>query len=133
MSSAVNEIPDTNASASHRTGDAEEEETPSPDPTSKLVSKWYRHVCEYGSCPSRWSEFKHVDNDYKALIARTASVPIIHHFSDDSGKWVTTSITVQDVSMRKVLKDALKGYQNLDLDVKDYTFTPPFVRACCDP
>ncbi|KAI0902654.1 P-loop containing nucleoside triphosphate hydrolase protein [Ustulina deusta] len=32
--------------------------------------------------------------------------------------------------MRKVLKDALKGYQNLDLDVKDYTFTPPFMPLC---
>ncbi|KAI0453612.1 P-loop containing nucleoside triphosphate hydrolase protein [Xylaria acuta] len=133
MSSATNGIPrkeNQERGSSTRTGDAGEKEASSPEPTSKLVSNWYKHVCDYASCPSRWSEFKHVDDDYEALVARTASVPIIHRFSDNQGKWVTESITVQDVSMRKVLKEALKDYQNLDLHVEDYTFTPPFMPLC---
>ncbi|KAI0446361.1 P-loop containing nucleoside triphosphate hydrolase protein [Xylaria telfairii] len=119
------------ASASHQTGNAGEKETSSPDSTPGLVSNWYRHECKFASCPSRWSEFKHVDDDYAALVARVASVPIIHRFtSDKQGKWSTTSITVQDVLMRKFLKEALKDYQDLDLHVEDYTFKTPFMPLC---
>ncbi|KAJ8123882.1 hypothetical protein ONZ43_g270 [Nemania bipapillata] len=32
--------------------------------------------------------------------------------------------------MRKVLDEVLKDYQNLDLGVEDYTFTPPFMPLC---
>ncbi|RWA05440.1 hypothetical protein EKO27_g9667, partial [Xylaria grammica] len=86
--------------------------------------------CVEGCCRPRWSDFKDVDDDFKDLVARTANVPIIQCMSQRKGKWVTTSITVQDVSMRKVLKEVLEGYQGLDLDLEDYTFRTPFMPLC---
>jgi len=31
--------------------------------SSKLVSNWYQHTCQYNCCQSRWSEFAVVDDD----------------------------------------------------------------------
>ncbi|GAW17501.1 hypothetical protein ANO14919_069580 [Xylariales sp. No.14919] len=102
----------------------------SPVPLPEVVSTRYKHVCKEGCCKPRWSDFKDVDDDFKDLVARTANVPIIQCMSQRKGKWVTTSITVQDVSMRKVLKEVLEGYQGLDLDLEDYTFRTPFMPLC---
>ncbi|KAI1291189.1 P-loop containing nucleoside triphosphate hydrolase protein [Xylaria venustula] len=100
----------------------------------KLVSSWYLQGCGYPDCPSRWSEYKHVDDDYRALISRTANVPIIQCFTNENRKWVTKSIKIQDGLMREILSEVLKDYQDLDLDVEGYTFKPPFMPLChrCD-
>jgi hypothetical protein len=110
-----------------RTSSMEDNEASHPNTTLPLISRWYKHRCS-GNCPSRWSEYPHVDGDYQALVERTINVPIIHRSSNRQGKWVTSSIKVQNASMQQVLKKALHGYQNIDLDLIDYTFTPPYVR-----
>ncbi|KAI0555989.1 P-loop containing nucleoside triphosphate hydrolase protein [Xylaria curta] len=97
--------------------------------STSLVSNWYKFSCR-GECPSRWSEFKHRVDESNALLERTASVPIIHRHIAKDGKWVTHNITVQDVSMRKVLDEVLGDYQNLDLQAQEYTFTAPFMPLC---
>ncbi|KAI8635237.1 P-loop containing nucleoside triphosphate hydrolase protein [Xylariaceae sp. FL1651] len=98
--------------------------------SSKLVSNWYRHTCSYASCPERWCEFDNVSDEDTALIARTVNIPIIHRFFLLKGKWITTSITIQDVSMRRVLEEVLKKYQDLDLHLDNYTFEPPYMPLC---
>ncbi|KAI9172657.1 ATPase family AAA domain-containing protein [Paramyrothecium foliicola] len=95
--------------------------------TTKLVSKWYHHECEYNSCPERWAEFDNVDDEGADLVARTKSVPIIHRHHYVNKHWVTRSITVQDSSMKEVLRTALAKYQDLDLDLINWTFEPPFM------
>ncbi|KAH7303226.1 hypothetical protein B0I35DRAFT_181320 [Stachybotrys elegans] len=93
----------------------------------KLVSKWYHHECEYDSCPQRWAEFDNVDDEGQDLVARTKDVPIIHRHHFINKHWVTQSITVQDPAMREVLRVALAKYQDLDLNLLNWTFTPPFM------
>ena len=95
--------------------------------STKLVSQWYQHECEYNSCPERWAEFENVDDEYTAMVGRTASVPIIHRYHYENKHWVTRSVTIQDPAMRNVLRVALAKYQDLDLDVINWTFEPPFM------
>ncbi|KAI1125324.1 P-loop containing nucleoside triphosphate hydrolase protein [Nemania abortiva] len=99
---------------------------------STFVSNFYQHTCDFNSCPARWSEYKTADDEKKALVERTGSVPIIecNRYSSSRKKWVTASITVQDASMRKVLDEVLKDYQDLDLDIEGYKFYPPFMSLC---
>jgi hypothetical protein len=94
---------------------------------SKLVSKWYHHQCEYDSCPERWAEFDNVDDEKTDLVARTANVPIIHRHHYQNKHWVTQSVTIQDPAMRDVLRVVLAKYQDLDLDLINWTFQPPFM------
>ncbi|KXJ95673.1 hypothetical protein Micbo1qcDRAFT_187561 [Microdochium bolleyi] len=82
--------------------------------SSKLVSKWYRHRCEYNSCPERWAEHDNVDAEEEHLTAATQNVPIIHRHEFD-------------LNMRSVLDKVLAKYQDLDLEVENYTFDPPLM------
>ncbi|KAI1338522.1 hypothetical protein F5Y15DRAFT_386114 [Xylariaceae sp. FL0016] len=95
--------------------------------STKLVSNWYRHVCSANSCPPRWSEFDNVDADEADLMSRTLAVPIIHRFIRHNNHWITRDFTIQDPSMRLVLADILKKYQDLDLELESWTFSPPFM------
>ncbi|KAI1082911.1 P-loop containing nucleoside triphosphate hydrolase protein [Whalleya microplaca] len=95
--------------------------------SSKPISNWYQHICTYDSCPERWSEFDNVDADEADLKIRTTDVPIIHRHKYQKKHWVTQSITIQDPSMKKVLADVLKDYQDLDLEIENWTFKPPFM------
>ncbi|KAH7035535.1 uncharacterized protein B0I36DRAFT_382223 [Microdochium trichocladiopsis] len=95
--------------------------------SSKLVSKWYRHRCEYNSCPERWAEHDNVDAEEEHLTKETEHVPIIHRHEFVNKHWVTKSITVQDANMRTVLDKVLAKYQDLDLEVENYTFNPPMM------
>jgi hypothetical protein len=52
--------------------------------------------------------------------------PIVHRHTRISGKWVTQSFTVQCSVMRGILGEALEKYQDLDMDVEDWTFKPPY-------
>ncbi|KAI1419839.1 hypothetical protein F5Y12DRAFT_775734 [Xylaria sp. FL1777] len=128
--SVVSQISDVNASASHQASDSVEKQASTLESTPKLVTCLYEQQCRHGS-PSHWSEFEGVDQELAALRSRTASVPIIHRFTkSDDYEWVTKSIQIRDVSMREVLKEILQDYQDIDLDIKDYTFTPPFMPLC---
>lgn len=95
--------------------------------SSKLISNWYQHRCEYDSCPARWSEFDNVDNDEADLKARCATTPIVHRHIYVKKHWVTSSISVHDVAMREVLRTVLAKYQDLDLELQNWTFEPPFM------
>ncbi|CAH0045109.1 unnamed protein product, partial [Clonostachys solani] len=95
--------------------------------SSRLVSKWYRHKCEYNSCPARWAEFDNVDDEEANLNERVSSVPIIHRHAYVKRHWVTQSVTIQDPAMRQVLRAVLAKYQDLDLDLINWTFEPPFM------
>jgi hypothetical protein len=92
---------------------------------SKLVSKWFIHECSH--CPARWSEFDNVDDETADLRTRTSQVPIIHRYEYSNKHWITKSVTVQDPSMREVLRVILHKYQDLDLELIDWTFEPPFM------
>ncbi|KAK5634234.1 hypothetical protein RRF57_009948 [Xylaria bambusicola] len=116
------------ASSSSSAGDGGKEQASSPSSMPKIVTKCYKHVCPDRCCPSRWSEYANFDEEYAALLARTASVPIIHRFFEDKNKWVTHSFTVQDTSMKEALQQVLKGYQDLGLYLENYTFTLPFQK-----
>jgi hypothetical protein len=91
----------------------------------KLVSKWYHHECD--ECPSRWAEFDNVEDEEADLRARTNGVPIIHRHRFYKKHWITESVTVQNPAMREVLRAALANYQDLDLELVNWTFEPPFM------
>lgn len=92
-----------------------------------LVSNWYHHECLYNSCPTRWTEFDNVDDEELGLTKRCASIPIIHRHAYTNNHWVTQSITVHDPAMRDVLRSVLAKYQDLDLELQEWTFEPPFM------
>lgn len=94
---------------------------------TKLISNWYKHACAYNSCQERWSEFAVVDDDEADLRKRSLEVPIVHRHVFKNKHWVTASITVQDPNMRKVLAEVLHKYQDLDLELLNWTFEPPFM------
>ena len=94
---------------------------------SKLISNWYQHTCRYDSCQARWSEFAVVDDDEADLTRRSNSVPIVHRHVYENKHWITTSITVQDIPMRKVLSEVLHKYQDLDMELENWSFQPPFM------
>ncbi|KAI0132615.1 hypothetical protein BJ170DRAFT_255061 [Xylariales sp. AK1849] len=95
--------------------------------STKLISNWYRHKCEYNSCQARWSEFAVVDDDEDDLRKRSSQVPIVHRHEYVNKHWVTASITFHDLAMRKVLAEVLHKYQDLDLELVNWTFQPPFM------
>lgn len=95
--------------------------------STKLISNWYHHKCAYKSCQPRWSEFAVVDDEEADLTNQTSRVPIIHRHEFVNKHWVTASITVQDPAMREVLTDVLYKYQDLDLELENWTFQPPFM------
>ncbi|KAK7433019.1 hypothetical protein QQZ08_000492 [Neonectria magnoliae] len=95
--------------------------------SSKLISNWYQHKCQYNSCPARWSEFDNVDDDELNLNKRCSIVPIVHRHVYVNKHWITQSITVHDTAMRGVLGTVLAKYQDLDLELQNWTFEPPFM------
>lgn len=54
-------------------------------------------------------------------------MPIIHRHTFVKKHWVTQSITIQDSAMRQVLREVLSNYQDLDLELINWTFEPPFM------
>ena len=68
-----------------------------------------------------------VGDDEADLAGRNSHVPIIHRHKCHDKRWVTSSITVQDPAMRKVLNEALHKYQDLDLKLEKWTFKPSFM------
>jgi len=58
---------------------------------------------------------------------RSTSIPIVHRHFYENKHWITTSITIQDAHMRKVLSEVLNKYQDLDMELENWTFEPPFM------
>ena len=94
-----------------------------------VVKRLYRHDCQFECCPPRWSEFGDVSHEQAALESKTLSDAIVHRhrFDDEAKKWTTASFTIHDPAMRALLAEALVGYQDLDMDLLGWTFSPPFM------
>lgn len=106
-------------------GDANETST-APAPAA-LVTKLYRHDCPYECCPSRWSEFSTFTDEDAATKAKTALVPIVHRHQHMDNSWRTADFTVNDTFMQGLLSKALDKYQDLDMSLENWTFTPPYM------
>jgi hypothetical protein len=92
----------------------------------KLSSDWFLHECRYDSCQKRWSAFATVDEADEDLKRRNADVPIIHNHRFLDGSWKTYAITIQDTFMRQVVTQMIVGYQDLDPELQNWEFLPPF-------
>ncbi|KAI1414769.1 P-loop containing nucleoside triphosphate hydrolase protein [Hypoxylon sp. FL1857] len=92
---------------------------------SEFVSELYQHNCS-GYCEPRWSEFSNIHAEIADLKTRNLRAPIIHRYSRCQMGWATHSITIQDPAMRRVLKYVLEDYQDIDLELAEWTFNPPF-------
>ncbi|CZR65814.1 related to TOB3 (member of AAA-ATPase family) [Phialocephala subalpina] len=90
------------------------------------VTKLYRHDCEYNCCAARWSEFPSTDDDHESLFKRTAKVSIVHRHVFEEKRWVTKSFTINNPVMRQIITKALSKYQDLDMDLEEWTFKPPY-------
>jgi hypothetical protein len=108
--------PSSSSEASH--------ESKSSEPTP--VSDWYLHECLYDSCKARWSAFAGTNEEEVDLKQRTAQIPIVHQHTFVDSCWKTSALLIQDVNMRQILTKVLHNYQDLDLDLEDWRFTPPF-------
>lgn len=95
-----------------------------------VTTKLYKHVCNgYRAppCPDRWSKFPSHNEDQADLETATSTDSIIHRNTFRDHKWQTVSFTVQSPAMRALLRTALAGYQDLDLELENWTFSPPFM------
>ncbi|KAK4235599.1 P-loop containing nucleoside triphosphate hydrolase protein [Achaetomium macrosporum] len=98
-----------------------------PEQGDDGVQKLYRHDCPYDACPSRWSKFATHQDEQNALEAEVRTVPIVQRYTFNSDKeWVTDSFNVNCPHMRAFLSEALVKYQDLDLDLEGWTFSPPY-------
>ncbi|KAK3904186.1 P-loop containing nucleoside triphosphate hydrolase protein [Staphylotrichum tortipilum] len=92
------------------------------------VRRLYRHDCEYGSCPSRWSRFSVNEEAQAELEAEANSMKIVHRHTYDSNdkSWNTASFTINCPVMRTFLGEALANYQDMDPDLEGWTFALPY-------
>jgi len=90
------------------------------------VTKLYRHDCPYESCPRRWSKFSDLVEEQEHLESNISADPIIHRHIYSDRKWMTDSFTVQNAAMRAHLQVALANYQDIDLELDNWTFRPPY-------
>ena len=84
----------------------------------------FRHDCV--ECGERWSKFSNHDEEEGALMLSTSSASIIHRHVLQRKKWITESFTIQNSDMRAHLETALANYQDFELGLENWTFTPPF-------
>jgi hypothetical protein len=90
------------------------------------VTKLYSHDCARDSCSSRWSKFADFDEEQDDLKASIIGDPIIHRHIFRDRKWITDSFTIQCPAMRAHFRVALAKYQDFDLELENWTFTPPY-------
>jgi hypothetical protein len=90
------------------------------------VAELYQHDCPNESCPQRISEFATLDEEEENLYKRHADTPILHLHSHKKKKWVTEFFKIQCPIMRDILREALHKYQDLDMDLKEWVFAPPY-------
>lgn len=91
------------------------------------ITKLYQHECRCGCCPDRWSKFPNHKEDQNALEEAISKDPIIHRHTFADNEWNTESFTIQSPAMRALLDTALAKYQDLDLGLEKWTFSPPFM------
>lgn len=98
-------------------------------PLQPPVQKLYRHDCEYHCCASRWAKFAVHQEEQDDLEAEVSTVPIVqrHVYSHDNKDWVTDSFKINCHHMRAFLSETLANYQDLDLGLEGWTFTPPYM------
>src|ERR1700759_1372984 len=106
--------------------DKEKRAAATQEPKLDSVARLYKHVCEQECCPDRWSEFPSYKDEEDALTKRTSQVPILHHLVYHNKKWITESLVVQSAVMRTVLRKVLHKYQDLDMDLENWKFSPPY-------
>ncbi len=104
--------------------DSDSDRTPSERAAVQAVTRLYQHECP--ACDSRWSKFRDVDAEEDYIDRTTADVPIVHRHKKKDRRWVSTSFTVHDRTMRALLSTALAGYQSFDPELEDWTFLPPY-------
>lgn len=108
--------------------DASQDSGKDAKPEPQVLQKLYRHDCEYGSCPQRWSKFRHLGDEADALEAEVAKVPIVRrsvNYGREKG-WVIDSFTINCPHMRAILSQSLAKYQDFDPELEAWTFTPPY-------
>jgi hypothetical protein len=95
-----------------------------PMPQVSMVGMLYRHDCRY--CGSRWSEFANLDEEHAHLGKKIAHIPIIHRHTYEDKHWVTSSFTIHNDAMKDILSRALDKYQDLDMELENWMFRPPY-------
>jgi len=101
----------------------ESPENPSLDWT---VTRLYKHVCHYNSCPPRWSKFPANEEEQVDLAKNVTQDPIVHRHEYVDKAWVTKSFTIHDKAMQKLLNKVLANYHDLDMALEEWTFKPPY-------
>ncbi|KAI0147924.1 P-loop containing nucleoside triphosphate hydrolase protein [Hypoxylon sp. NC0597] len=91
------------------------------------VSESAAKLYQYNGIDSlRWSRFADPQDEQKDLEAHASKFPIISRYHRTMNGWETYSITIQDQSMREILRYLLRGYGEFDPELQDWTFYPPF-------
>jgi hypothetical protein len=92
------------------------------------VTRLYLHQCRGGPrcCPDRWSKFPSFADEEENLNKKTKTVPILHHHIYDNKKWITKSFVIQSPIIKGILRKALHNYQDLDMDLENWIFKPPY-------
>lgn len=90
------------------------------------VTRLYRYDCPSGCCPSRYARFPTQAAEQDDLEASIHSEPIIHRHTFRDTVWLTESFTVNDATMRALLRRALNKYQDFDPELENWTFRAPY-------
>ena len=101
-------------------------ESPENSTLDSNVTRLYKHVCHYNSCPARWSKFPANEEEQVHLAKNITQDPIVHRHEYVDKAWVTKSFTIQDKAMQKLLNKALANYHDLDMALEEWTFKPPY-------
>lgn len=91
------------------------------DPPSPIVTKLYQQDFLH------WSEHDSQSKQQAALEKQMADMPIVQRFVHSNTTWVTESFTINSPHMRTILLQVLSNYQDLDLELENWTFRPPYI------
>ncbi|TFB00251.1 hypothetical protein CCMA1212_007748 [Trichoderma ghanense] len=91
------------------------------DPPSPVVTKLYQQNFLH------WSQHDPQSKQQAALEKQMAEIPIVQRFIHYDTTWVTESFTINSPHMRKILLQVLANYQDLDLELENWTFRPPYI------
>ncbi|KAK5659597.1 hypothetical protein OQA88_801 [Cercophora sp. LCS_1] len=103
--------------------------TPHTSAHPPTIHTLHQHLCTQ-RCPPRWSPFPTPEAETRALDATLPSHAIIRRLQQNPKSptgWSTASFTINSPAMREALSTALANYQDLDLDLNDWTFAPPYM------
>jgi hypothetical protein len=98
-----------------------------PPPRAIAVRNLYRHDCREGCCPSRWSTFAASIEEESDLQRENATHPILHFHTYGEKHWVTSYFVIQSNVMKDLLVRAFEDYQDLDMELENWTFKPPYM------